>query len=189
MGGDGPAPAGIRPFDDARAHPVADRPGPSNRPLSDDFRDILREFVAADVRFLVVGAHALAVHGVPRATGDLDLWVESSDANAERIITALTRFGAPVEALGIRREDFLKPDLVAQLGLPPFRVDLLTSLSGVDFATAWRNRLGAEVEGVRVPVIDRVAFVVNKRATGRGKDLADIESLSADGEPPDARLP
>jgi hypothetical protein len=129
----------------------------------------------------VVGAHALAVHGVPRATADLDLWVEASETNAGLVVLALAKFGAPLSALGIRREDFSQPNLVAQLGLPPFRVDLLTSISGVAFDEAWADRVMAEIEGVEVPVLGREAFVANKRATGRKKDLADLDALSPDG--------
>jgi hypothetical protein len=144
----------------------------------DDFRDFLRELNAANVRYLVVGAHALGVHGVPRATGDLDVWVESSGENADRVIDALVRFGAPIDTLGIRREDFTKPDVVAQLGLPPYRIDLLTSISGVAFDEAWSGRTAATIEGVPIAAIGRDELIRNKQATGRAKDRADIESLA-----------
>jgi hypothetical protein len=143
----------------------------------EDFRDFLRALKNADVRFLIVGAHALSIHGVPRATGDLDVWVECSAESARRIVNALTRFGAPVDDLGIREADFAKPDLVAQFGLPPYRIDVLTSISGVTFDDAWTDRVAGEIEGERVSFISRRAFLQNKRATGRTKDIADIESL------------
>jgi hypothetical protein len=143
----------------------------------DDFRDFLRELVAAQVKFIVVGAHALSVHGIPRATGDLDVWVRPDADNASRLITALERFGAPTDDLGIAAQDFVKPDVVAQLGVPPYRIDLLTSISGVDFDTAWAERVDGEIAGVRVPVLGRRAFVANKRAVGRTKDSADLEAL------------
>lgn len=149
--------------------------------MIDHFRDVLREFVAADVRFLVVGAHALSVHGVPRATGDLDLWIRSDPANARRVMAALRRFGAPVGALGIAAEDFTRPDLVAQLDVPPYRIDILTSISGVEFDGAWAERVDGEIAGVPVPVLGRHSFIRNKRATGRTKDLADLQSLGDDG--------
>ena len=142
-----------------------------------DFHDMLNALVNAEVRFLVVGAHALAVHGVPRATGDLDVWVRPDAENASRVIQALTRFGAPINDLGIRIDDFCKPELVAQLGLPPYRIDFLTSISGVDFEDAWNERVEAEIESVRVPVLGLKSFVQNKRASGRTKDVADLESL------------
>jgi hypothetical protein len=145
--------------------------------MSDDFGDLLREFLAGGVRFLVVGAHALSVHGVPRATGDLDIWIEPSGDNASRIIAALERFGAPTERLGIKAADFTSANLVAQLGVPPYRIDLLTTLSGVDFPQAWASRVEGAIAGVTVPIIGRAAFVANKRATGRLKDRADLEAL------------
>lgn len=145
--------------------------------MIDDFRDLLRELVAADAEFLVVGAHALSVHGVPRATGDLDVWVRPVPENATRVVTALRKFGAPVESLAIDARDFTLPDVVAQLGVPPYRIDLLTSISGVQFEPAWTERAYGEIAGVRVPVLGRQAFIQNKRATGRIKDLADLEAL------------
>jgi hypothetical protein len=143
----------------------------------DDFRDFLRELVQAKVKFLVVGAHALSVHGVPRATGDLDVLIQADPANAERVMEALVNFGAPIDSLGIRASDFARPDVVAQFGLPPYRIDVLTAISGVSFEEAWRDHVVAEIEGVGVPIIGRRAFIHNKRSTGRAKDLTDIESL------------
>ena len=145
--------------------------------MIDDFRDLLRELVGASVQFLVVGAHALSVHGVPRATADLDVWLRPDAENAARVMAALGKFGAPTRELGIVVEDFIRPDVVAQLGVPPYRIDLMTSVSGVDFDAAWSDRVEGEVEGVRVPIIGRQSFVRNKRTTGRTKDAADLESL------------
>ena len=145
--------------------------------MIDDFGDFLRELVAAGTEFLVVGAHALSVHGIPRATGDLDVWVRPSPDNASRVMTALSQFGAPVADLGIDAEDFTHADVVAQLGIPPYRIDLLTSISGVDFESAWAERVYGTIAGIRVPVLGRRSFVLNKRATGRTKDVADLESL------------
>lgn len=142
-----------------------------------DFRDLLTELRDAGVRFLVVGAHALAAHGVPRVTGDLDLWVEPTEGNADRVWTALGEFGAPLAALGIRQADFVRPEQVIQIGLPPYRVDLMTSISGVTFAEAWDDQLAGELFGVPVAFLGRVTFLRNKRASGRPKDLEDIRSL------------
>jgi hypothetical protein len=145
--------------------------------VSSDFRDLLAAFGAAGVRFLVVGAHALAAYGVPRATGDLDLWVEPTPNNSTLVWRAMAAFGAPLDTLGIEQADFVKPDQVIQLGLPPYRVDILTSLSGVEFDEAWAGRLDGTLFGAPVAFIGRDALIRNKRATGRPKDFEDIRSL------------
>lgn len=145
--------------------------------MNDDFRDLLAALLEAGARFLVVGAHAMAVHGVPRATGDLDVWIAADPANAERVWTALLRFGAPVAAMGVRREDLTRADTVVQIGLPPRRIDLLTSITGVGFDEAWPGRVTHPVAGLAIPFLGRAELVRNKRATGRAKDLADLEAL------------
>lgn len=145
--------------------------------MPQDFRDILAELVRADARFVVVGAHALSVHGVPRATVDLDVWVDASADNAKRVWAALAAFGAPLEALDIAETDFMLPDKVIQLGLPPYRIDILTGVSGVSFDDAWDERVEDLFDGIRVPFMGRAAFIRNKRASGRMKDLADLESI------------
>jgi hypothetical protein len=145
--------------------------------VSNDFRDILARLVERETRFLVVGAHALAVHGVPRATGDLDLWVEPTPANAKRVWGAFAEFGVHLDALRIQASDFVVPDTVVQFGLPPHRIDILTSISGVSFAEAWKGRVEAELFGVTAPFLGRDALIVNKRATGRHRDLGDLEAL------------
>lgn len=146
-------------------------------PLNEDFRDFLAALVESGARFLVVGAHAMAVHGVPRATGDLGVWLAVDPENAARVFAAVLRFGAPVEALGLSPDDFLRPDQVVQIGLPPRRIDLLTGLSGVSFDEAWPGRITHSVGPVAVPFLGRDALVHNKRASGRAKDLADLEAL------------
>jgi len=138
---------------------------------------MLRALTRAEVEFLIVGAHAMAVHGVPRATGDIDIWVRPSRANANRVLNALLEFGAPVAVHGISLKDLEKPDMVYQLGLPPRRIDLMTGISGVDFDEAAVSRVMVELEGVRIPVIGRKDLVLNKRASGRTKDLVDLEVL------------
>jgi hypothetical protein len=144
--------------------------------LARDFRDLLRAFVAHDVRFLVVGAYALAVLGRPRATGDLDVWVDPTPENAERTLAALRDFGAPLHDL--RATDLATPGVVFQIGLPPLRIDVLTAIDGVRFSRAWPRRVRANFDGIRVPVIGRRDFLTNKRATGRLKDRADAERLA-----------
>ena len=143
--------------------------------LQSDFRDLLASFDANEVEYLVVGGYALAFHGAPRYTGDLDLLVRPSRENARRILTALAAFG--FGDLGLSEDDFTKPDQVVQLGVPPVRVDLLTSLSGVTWDEAWAGRQAGTYGDVDVPFIGREAFVANKRATGRTRDLADLEDL------------
>lgn len=142
-----------------------------------DFRDVLVALREAEVRFLVVGAHALAAHGVPRVTGDLDVWVEPNVANAARVWSALVQFGAPLESLGISESDFVQPDQVVQIGLPPYRLDVMTSISGVSFEDAWAGRLAGSLFDVPVSFIGLDAFLRNKRSSGRPKDLDDIRSL------------
>ena len=145
--------------------------------MNEDFRDLLAALLEAGARFLVVGAHAMAVHGVPRATGDLDVWIAADPPNAERVWAALLRFGAPVAAMGIRREDLTRADMVVQMGLPPRRIDILTSITGVGFDEAWAGRVTHEVVGLGIPFLGRAALVRNKKATGRAKDRADLEAL------------
>ncbi|MGH7617738.1 MAG: hypothetical protein ACREPM_10950 [Gemmatimonadaceae bacterium] len=152
--------------------------------MTDDFREFLEALLAAGAAFLVVGAHALQVHGIPRATGDLDVWVRPDPANAQRVVSALAAFGAPIDDLGINEQDFVRSGIVAQLGLPPYRIDILTSISGVDFDPAWAGRVTGVVAGVAVPVLARDDFIRNKRASGRKKDLADIEYLERSPKPP-----
>lgn len=143
--------------------------------MNQDFLDLLRAFADAEVRFLVVGAYALGLHGRPRATGDLDLWVEPTAENAGRVMRALSAFGAPMDA--IAESDFSRPGVTYQIGLPPRRIDLLTELTGLTFAEAWPGRVRAPFGEVQVDFIGLGDFVRNKRQTGRLKDLADIEGL------------
>ncbi len=142
-----------------------------------DFLDMIRALNEAEADYLVVGAHAMAIHGVPRATGDFDIWVRPSPSNAERVLRALSEFGAPMSAHGISVDDLKTPDTVYQIGLPPRRIDLMTGISGVDFAEAWSSRVRAEIEGLFISVIGRDELVQNKRASGRAKDLVDLEIL------------
>jgi len=143
--------------------------------LATDFRDLLCALVDHGVRFLVVGAYALAAHGRPRGTGDLDIWVEPTLENAPRVLAALAAFGAPLRDLTV--EDLATPGVVFQIGLPPVRIDILTKIDAVEFAAAWPNRLAARFGKIPVSIIGRDDFLTNKRAVGRLKDLADAERL------------
>lgn len=144
--------------------------------MNPDFVDLLRAFFAADVRFLIVGAYALALHGRPRATGDLDVWVDANQQNASRVVEALKAFGAPMSE--ISEADFVTPGVVYQIGVPPGRIDILTELTGLTFEDAWPGRVRGRFGEIEVDFIGREAFVRNKRAIGRAKDLGDIEALS-----------
>ena len=143
--------------------------------MNPDFVDLLRAFAAADVRFLVVGAYALALHGRPRATGALDVWVEPTPENAARVIRALEAFGAPVSQ--ISQADFERPGVVYQIGVPPGRIDIFTELTALSFEDAWPGRVRRPFGDVDVDFIGRDAFLRNKRALGRAKDLGDIEDI------------
>lgn len=147
--------------------------------INDDFEDLLRAFTQASVEFVIVGAYALAAHGVPRATGDIDIFIRPTAANASRVVAALHAFGAPLDAHGVTEEDFQLPGSVYQIGLPPRRIDILTELSGVSFDQATETVVDGKLGRVPVRFIGREAFVRNKRSTGRLKDLADIEALES----------
>ena len=151
----------------------------SDPELNPDFRDLLACLRDASVEFIIVGAHALAAHGVPRATGDLDVLIRPDPANATRVFAALATFGAPLAAHGVVEADFCAPGTVYQLGLPPRRIDILTQISGVDFDQAWATRVDVVLDGAAVPVLGREALIANKRAAGRPKDLVDADLLES----------
>lgn len=146
--------------------------------LNPDYRDMLSAFEDAGVEHLLVGAYALAAHGQPRATGDIDLWVRPSPDNAGRVMQALQTFGAPLSE--VSPEDFEKPEVVFQIGVSPRRIDILTSIEGVEFSEAWEDRMEVEIEGVVVPVLSREHLIRNKRALGRTQDKADLERLEGE---------
>ena len=143
--------------------------------LNPDYRDMLSAFADAEVEYLLVGAYALAAHGHPRATGDMDLWVRRSSENAGRVLQALSVFGAPLS--DVETEDFQTPDTVFQIGVSPRRIDILTTISGVDFQEAWPERMEIELEGLTISVLGRKHLIQNKRALGRPQDQADINRL------------
>jgi len=143
--------------------------------LARDFVDLLRAFIDHEVRFLLVGAYALAVHGRPRATGDLDVWIDATPENARRAMNALRAFGAPLTEL--RESDLSIPGVVFQISVEPLRIHTLTSISGVAFAEAWPARVVAPFEAIEVPAIGREHFLAIKRATARPQDLVDLRTL------------
>jgi predicted nucleotidyltransferase len=143
--------------------------------MNRDFEEMLHALSEAGADFMVIGAHAVAVYARPRATGDLDIWVRPTPSNAELVWRALVEFGAPLDAL--TRQDLASDDVVFQIGVAPSRIDLLTTIGGVEFADAWARRTQVELWGLAVPVIGRDDLIRSKRAAGRERDLADVAEL------------
>jgi hypothetical protein len=150
-----------------------------NRLLNSDFREILSAFSEEKVNFMLVGAYAVAAHGLPRATGDIDLWIECSSENALRVWRALKKFGAPLAELS--EADLQNRGTVVQLGVTPRRIDILTEITGVEFSEAEPHKLNLKIEGIQVPVIGRAELIKNKSALGRPQDQADVARLEASG--------
>lgn len=145
--------------------------------LNSDFRDMVAALQAEEAVFMIVGAHAMAVHGVPRATGDFDIWIRPDPENAQRVFRALEEFGAPLAATDLQVEDLSKPGTVYQIGLPPRRIDLLTEIDGVNFDEAWQSKTISQVYALEAPFLGRDALLRNKKASGRPKDLVDVRLL------------
>jgi predicted nucleotidyltransferase len=144
--------------------------------LNDDYKEMLRYLLEERVRFLLVGAYALAAHGFPRATKDIDIFVQATPDNAAKLMRALARFGAPLTE--VSEQDFSLPDVVFQIGNWPRRIDIVTSISGVTFEHAMKNQQELVIDGLPLPVIARDDLIDNKRAAGRTQDLADVERLT-----------
>jgi hypothetical protein len=149
--------------------------GMAGNPMNRDFRDLLAEFNAHNVDYLIVGAHALAAHGHIRATKDFDVWVRAEPANARKILLALKAFGAPLQDL--TENDLSQPGLIFQIGVPPVRIGVVTSIDGVSFAEAWPARMRTTFGDQPVAVLCREHLIKNKRAAGRTQDLADVDWL------------
>lgn len=145
--------------------------------LPQDFRDLLIELRDAQAEFVVVGGHAVAYHGHPRATKDLDVLVRATTANAARVYRALASFGAPLDLFEVKEADFAAYDGVLQIGLPPRRIDILNRADGITFDEAMEEAEAFDLEGRRIPVIGLGALLKNKRAAAREQDLADIKAL------------
>jgi hypothetical protein len=144
--------------------------------VNPDFRDLIAELNAHGVEFLIVGAHALAAHGVVRATKGMDVWVRPSEENAPRVIAALRAFGAPL--LDLTEEDLQRPGIVFQIGVPPIRIDVITAIDGVEFGAAWSERFETKFMDQAAAVLSVRRLVQNKQASGRLQDLADLEKLA-----------
>jgi hypothetical protein len=143
--------------------------------IQKDFKELLELFNAHKVEYIVVGGFALAFHGAPRFTGDIDLLVKPDSKNAQRILVALNDFGFGSLALG--ESDFTREGSVVQLGVPPVRIDIITSLTGVDWDKAQAGKVAGDYGGTKASFLGKKEFILNKKATGRKKDLADIEAL------------
>lgn len=145
--------------------------------MNQDFKELLLAFNEHNVDYLIVGAHALAAHGHVRATKDLDLWVRPDEENAQRILQALSVFGAPLGDL--TADDLTRKETIFQIGLPPLRIDIITAIDGVEFADAWPDRLETVFGGVPAAVISRHHLIRNKKTAARLQDLADVQQLEA----------
>lgn len=143
--------------------------------MNSDFKDLLRIFEKAEVRYLVVGGYAVSEHTEPRYTKDLDLWVDNSEENAGAVFSALREFGAPLRDATL--EDFADPKTVYQIGLPPSRIDILMALEGLDFLDCWQRRLETVIDGLTVKYISVQDLIVNKELAGRPIDLIDATNL------------
>ncbi|MBN9382507.1 MAG: nucleotidyltransferase [Chitinophagaceae bacterium] len=145
--------------------------------LNKDFVEFLDLLNKHQVDYMVVGGYALALHGKPRQTGDLDIWIDIGEANAAKMQQVIKDFG--FGGLGIKEEDFLRENAIIQLGYPPVRIDILNAIDGVQFKEALAHRLNEKVEGVVIPFIGKEDFIKNKRASGRSQDLTDIKEIQA----------
>jgi len=143
--------------------------------LNQDFKEFIQSLNNNQVHYLIVGGYAVAFHGHPRYTKNIEIWIELEKDNASKLIKTLDQFG--FGSLGLKEDDFLMEDQIIQLGYPPNRIDLLTSLSGIDFKLCYGLRVQVEVEGVIVNFIDLESLKKNKQASGRHQDLADLENL------------
>jgi hypothetical protein len=152
--------------------------------LNANFRDMLNALLDENVEFLIVGGYAVITHGYVRTTDDIDFWVRNSEENVDRLWRALKKFKAPLSK--VTRADFLSDDLIYQIGTPPYRIDLIMSVTGVDFDTAWSRRIYKEIGDIRSPVIGREDLLAAKQAAGRPQDLADIARILG---PPKKRRP
>lgn len=143
--------------------------------LNEDYKEMLQILLNNEVRFLVVGAYAMGAHGYPRATGDMDIWVEASKENSSKVYRSLAQFGSPVSALS--EETFCETGIVFQIGVAPRRIDILTYIDGVNFEEGYRGKKVIEVEGLRIPFLSKEDLVRNKKATGRERDRLDADIL------------
>lgn len=144
--------------------------------LNEDYRDMLQILLGDEVRFLVVGAYAMGAYGYPRATGDIDIWVDTSHKNSKKVYASLAKFGAPLT--NISERTFTEEGIIFQIGIAPRRIDIITHIDGVRFEDAYESKEVIEVEGLHIPFISKDNLIKNKRSTGREKDKLDADYLS-----------
>ena len=143
--------------------------------LNEDYKEMLSILSEEKVKYLVIGAFALSTYGYPRATGDIDIWVEANEENSRKVLKSLIRFGAPMDK--ISQDDFKTKGLIFQIGVAPRRIDITTLIDGVDFETAYPNRKDIIIENITVPVISLEDLIKNKQSKGRDKDILDLKML------------
>ena len=143
--------------------------------LNQDYKEMLSTLLEEDVKFLLVGAYALAAHGYPRATGDIDIFVQPDRTNAEKVYKALVKFGAPLQSITV--QDFSTSGTIFQIGVAPRRIDIINSIDGVAFEEAYKDRVIVEIESLAIPVLSKDDMIKNKNATGRAKDKVDADTL------------
>jgi hypothetical protein len=148
--------------------------------LNEDYKDMLQSLLDNEVKFLIVGAYALAAYGYPRATGDFDIWVETSPENSKKILSALISFGTPTS--GLTEITFMQKGIIFQIGVAPRRIDLITHIDGVDFDDAYPSRTIIVMEGLNLPFISKENLIKNKKSTGRDKDLIDAKHLEENSD-------
>ncbi len=143
--------------------------------LNEDYRDMLQLLLEEEVKFIIVGAYALAAHGYPRSTGDMDIWIRPDRENALKVIKVLKRFGCPMDSL--TAEDLMVKGTIFQIGVVPRRIDIITAISGVEFEDAWLDCMMIDIENLHIPVLSIEKLIINKEATGREKDKLDAKNL------------
>jgi len=143
--------------------------------LNEDYKEMLQSLLDQKVEFIVVGAYALAAHGFPRATGDMDIWIKPNEKNSKKVYKALARFGAPINE--IREDEFSQPGLIFQIGVVPRRIDIITKIDAVEFDEADSDKIFVDIDDLKIPVLSIDKLIKNKMATGREKDLLDAKLL------------
>ena len=151
--------------------------------LDPDFEDFIQFLNQYEVDYMIVGGYAMAFHGSPRYTGDLDIWIDISESNAEKILLVIQAFG--FSSLGFKKEDFLKENLINQIGYPPLRIDILTNIDGIDFKEAYTQKQVIEIEDLKANYIGLRDLIQNKKTSGREKDIIDVKTLQKKQKPSD----
>jgi predicted nucleotidyltransferase len=151
--------------------------------LDPDFEDFIQFLNQYEVDYMIVGGYAMAFHGSPRYTGDLDIWIDISESNAEKMLLVIQAFG--FSSLGFKKEDFLKENLINQIGYPPLRIDILTNIDGIDFKEAYTQKQVIEIEDLKANYIGLRDLIQNKKTSGREKDIIDVKTLQKKQKPID----